>query len=325
MKRVLALTVLIALSVFTESNILSAANAAAEQTASDAFPTGNAHNALFTNEWKFFKGDDDQSRGASFDDTAWRTLDLPHDWSVEASFDPKLASCTAFLPGGVAWYRKHFVVPADVKNKCISIRFDGISNHSTVWCNGVQVGERPYGYSSFTCDLTPAIHFGGENVIAVRVNHAQYADSRWYAGSGIYRNVYLNVTGKLHIATYGTFVTTPKITDDFAEVNVQTAVKNEGTAAIDATIATEIIDDKGASVAKAEQSGSVPAAGQKHFAAALQVPHPNLWSPDHPRSVLRSARRSEARGNWSTKRSRPLASVVFNSIQETDSPSTAGA
>ena len=236
MKRVLALTVLIALPVFTESNILSAANAAAEQTASDAFPTGNASNALFTNEWKFFKGDDDQSRGAWFDDTAWRTLDLPHDWSVEASFDPKLASCTAFLPGGVAWYRKHFVVPADVKNKCISIRFDGISKHSTVWCNGVQVGERPYGYSSFTCDLTPAIHFGGENVIAVRVNHAQYADSRWYAGSGIYRNVYLNVTGKLHIATYGTFVTTPKITDDFAEVNVQTAVKNEGTAAIDATI-----------------------------------------------------------------------------------------
>ena len=158
-----------------------------------------------------------------------------------------------------------------------------MSNHSTVWCNGVQVGERPYGYSSFTCDLTPAIHFGGENVIAVRVNHEQYADSRWYAGSGIYRNVYLSVTDKLHIATYGTSVTTPKVTNDSATVNVQTEVKNEGTAAIDATIATEIIDEKGESVARAEQTGSVLANGQQRFAAALNVPHPELWSPDHPR------------------------------------------
>ncbi len=183
---------------------------------------------LFTEDWKFHLGDIAKAKDADFDDSAWRTLDLPHDWSVEGKFDMKLASCTAFLPCGVGWYRKAFTIPAAAKDKLISIRFDGVMNHATVWCNGKKVGERPYGYSSFTCDLTPAIRFDEKNVIAVRVNHEQYADSRWYAGSGIYRNVYLNVTGKVHFDDNGVFITTPNVTPNSAEVDVRVIVNNDG-------------------------------------------------------------------------------------------------
>ena len=217
----------------------------------------------------------------AFNDAAWRTLDLPHDWSVEGSFDSKLASCTAFLPCGIGWYRKTFTLPADAQDKLITIRFDGVMNHSTVYCNGRQVGQRPYGYSSFTCDLTPEIKFGGENVLAVRVNHEQYGDSRWYAGSGIYRNVFLNLTDKVHVDTNGTFVTTPHVTADSADISVQTIVKNDGTAAANVTVVTSIRDGKGAAVASLAIAGPVPINGQT-FAAVIKIPRPALWSPDHP-------------------------------------------
>ncbi|MGO9111360.1 MAG: glycoside hydrolase family 2 TIM barrel-domain containing protein [Thermoguttaceae bacterium] len=246
-----------------------------------ASPDGAGRDLLFTEGWKFFRGDGAGAQDPAFHDSTWRTLDLPHDWSVEGSFDPNLASCTAFLPCGTSWYRKTFTVGAEAKDKSISIRFDGIVNHSTVWCNGRQVGGRPYGYSSFTCDLTPAIHFG-ENVIAVRVNHEQYGDSRWYAGSGIYRNVFLSMTGKVHVDTNGTFVTTPKVTADSADVDVQTIVKNDDVAPVDVTVVTSFKNDQGRRIASHEQTAFVPAGGRKQFAAIAKVARPALWSPDHP-------------------------------------------
>jgi beta-galactosidase len=247
-----------------------------------AVPEGAGRDMLFTEGWKFFLGDDAKAQDPGFDDDAWRTLDLPHDWSVEGSFDPKLASCTAFLPCGTAWYRKTFNVGADAKDRSISIRFDGIMNHSTVWCNGRQVGQRPYGYSSFTCDLTPAVRFGGENVIAVRVNHEKYGDSRWYAGSGIYRNVFLSMTGKVRVDVSGTLVTTPKVAADSAEVDVRTIVKNDGAAA-EVTLVTRIKDDQGKTVASREETASVPAVGRKEFTVVAEVVRPALWSPGQPR------------------------------------------
>ncbi len=232
---------------------------------------------LFNEGWRFHLGDDAKAKDPAYDDSDWRTLDLPHDWSVGGKFDPKLASCTAFLPCGVGWYRKTFTVAADAKDKLISIRFDGIMNHSKVWCNGRLVGERPYGYSSFTCNLTPAIRFGEKNVIAVRVDHQQYADSRWYAGSGIYRNVYLNVTGKVHIETNGVFVTTPKVSDALAVVEVRALVINEGPMPAD----VRIVADVEGRIREAE--GTVPAGGQKQFLVSAKIDLPDIWSLDNPR------------------------------------------
>ena len=245
-------------------------------------PDGPGRDSLFTEQWKFYKGDIAEAQAPAFDDRKWRMLDLPHDWSVEESFDSKLASCTAFLPCGIAWYRKTFTVPAAASDKSIRIRFDGVMNHSTVWCNGRQVGERPYGYSSFTCDLTPMIKFGGDNVIAVCVNHQQYADSRWYAGSGIYRNVFLSCTDKLHVDTNGTYVSTSRVTVDSADVEVQTIIKNDGAVAKNLTLLTQIRDGKGETVASMEQTAPVPAGGQNQFAITGKVARPALWSPDHP-------------------------------------------
>ena len=242
---------------------------------------GVGRNLLFIEGWKFFLGDDAKAKDPAFSDAAWRTLDLPHDWSVEGSFNPKLASCTAFLPCGTGWYRKTFSLAADAKDKSISVRFDGIMNHSTVWCNGQKVGQRPYGYSSFTCDLTPAIHFGSPNVLAVRVNHQQFGDSRWYAGSGIYRNVFLSITDKIHVETNGTFVTTPQVTADSADVDVRTIVRNDGAADKVVTVVTSINDDQGRTVALPEEAASVPAGGRRQFVARGKIARPALWSPDH--------------------------------------------
>ena len=114
----------------------------------------------FDDGWRFFLGDDKAASAAAFDDSQWRGVDLPHDWGVEQAFDPKLACCTAFLPAGVGWYRKSFTLRAEDAAKVVRVRFDGVMNHSTVWCNGKEVGGRPYGYSSFTCDLTGVVEFG---------------------------------------------------------------------------------------------------------------------------------------------------------------------
>ena len=151
------------------------------------------------------------------------------------------------------------------KGNSVFIRFDGVSNHSTVWCNGRAVGERPYGYSSFTCDLTATIKFGSENVIAVRVDHSQYADSRWYAGSGIYRNVFLSVVDKVHVDTNGMYVTTPNVTTDSADIRVQTVVRNDGAARASVTVLTTIKDADEREVASTEETRSVPANGQTSF------------------------------------------------------------
>ena len=278
------------------SSPLKAGESAAPPTA----VSGDVHrDMLFSEGWKFHLGDVDKAKDPAFDDSAWRTLDLPHDWSIEGAFDPKLASCTAFLPCGIGWYRKTFTVAADAKDKLVSVRFDGVMNHSQVWCNGRLVGGRPYGYSSFTCNLTPAIRFGEKNVIEVRVDHTQYADSRWYAGSGIYRNVYLNVTGKVHIDTNGVSVTTPKVTGDSAEVEVRTIVTNDSPVAANIVLMIAIEDDRGHYQQRVgEQAGTVLAAGQKQFTAAFTIARPNLWSPDLPRMyhVISGATMNTERG-----------------------------
>jgi len=185
----------------------------------------------FNEGWRFIEEDVTGAHEEGFDDGDWRKLDLPHDWSIEEPFQADLASSTGFLPGGIGWYRKTFCLPDAVEGRQVRIEFDGIYSHSEVWCNGVSLGKRPYGYASFGYDLTPHLKAGGaSNVIAVRVDHSDYADSRWYTGSGVYRDVHLVLTKAVHVKRHGVFVTTPQVTADYAVLEITTAVANQSEA-----------------------------------------------------------------------------------------------
>ncbi|NQU84727.1 MAG: beta galactosidase jelly roll domain-containing protein, partial [Mariniphaga sp.] len=166
----------------------------------------------FTKEWKLTLDDNDSFKNADFDDSGWRSLNVPHDWSIEGEFNRENPASPGggALPGGTGWYRKSFTVPASDEDKLVFIDFDGVYQKSEVWINGNYLGMRPYGYISFRYELTPYLNFGEENIIAVKVNNSEQPNSRWYSGSGIYRNVWLVKTEKLHVDHWGTFVTTPE-------------------------------------------------------------------------------------------------------------------
>lgn len=184
----------------------------------------------FNFDWKFTLADNDNFASPSFNDADWRDLHLPHDWSIEGEFsksNPSTPSGGA-LPGGIGWYRKHFKTPDGVgKGKVCSIEFDGVFMNSMVYVNGKEIGTRPYGYSSFSYDITDALNpTGKDNLIAVRCDNAEQPNSRWYAGCGIYRNVRLVTTSRTHVAYNGVFVTTPEINPDKATVKVEVEVEN---------------------------------------------------------------------------------------------------
>jgi len=183
----------------------------------------------FDRSWKFQLGDVPHGEAPSLSDSTWRTLDLPHDWSIEAEFsaqNPAGASGGA-LPGGIGWYRKSFTVPTADSGRLVFVEFDGIYRNSEVWINGHFLGKRPYGYSSFSYELTPHLHYGSQrNLIAVRVDNSQQPNSRWYSGSGIYRHTRLVTTGRVHVDHWGTYVTTPAVSADSATVEIHTSVRN---------------------------------------------------------------------------------------------------
>lgn len=175
-------------------------------------------------------------------DSNWRALDLPHDWGVEGPFRIDLAGETGKLPWkGIGWYRKHFKIPADDKGRQVFVDFDGAMAYAKIWCNGNYVGTWPYGYSSFRMDLTPHLKFGGDNVIAVRLDTEQW-DSRWYPGAGIYRHVWLVKTNPVHVGHWGTYITTPEVTDQQATVKLAVTLDNRTTAPAKATLRTTIYE-----------------------------------------------------------------------------------
>jgi len=251
---------------------------------------GDTQQTLFTQNWRFAPGDPPDAQNPAFNDSAWRSLNLPHDYSIEGQFDQKWASGTAFLPAGIGWYRKHFSIPDADSGKTITLRFDGIYNNSTVYLNGHELGTRPYGFASFEYTLNPWLNATGDNVLAVRVDHHEFADSRWYPGSGIYRNVYLTATDPIHVDRYGTFVTTLDATQNAADISVQTTIRNDSPPGALPTgapipwlvdIATTIYDANGSPVA----TNTVETAPDRQTASltqSFQIPHPQLWSVDHP-------------------------------------------
>ena len=234
----------------------------------------------FNFDWRFTLGDDPAFAEPGFNDDTWRELHLPHDWSVEGQFsadNPSTPSGGA-LPGGIGWYRKHFTAPDGVFGpdgrpvKSVRVEFDGVFMNSTVYVNGQALGTRPYGYSSFSYDITSCLR-PGDNLIAVRCDNADQPNSRWYAGCGIYRNVRLVTTEPVHVAYNGIFARATQISD--AEATVTVSVETEGCAP-DAVLDYEvrILDARGRAVAVAKEAGGPV------FETALKVRNPHRWDID---------------------------------------------
>ncbi len=239
---------------------------------------------LFDSGWRFHLGDVSQGQSPALPDKDWRPVDLPHDWSIEGPYSPKNASGTGFLPGGIAWYRKTFQLPVSMRGRKVSIRFDGVYRDSTVWINGVLLGSRPYGYSTFEYDLTPHLRLGGpSNVLAVRVDHSVVADSRWYPGSGIYRHVWLNVTGPVHIGPWDPYITTPLAGEAEALVSIETRVLNDSPGEARTTCVTSVLNERAEEVASAKAEEPIAAGKDRTFAQQVAIPRPSLWSPEQPR------------------------------------------
>jgi len=237
----------------------------------------------FNDGWRFFKGDAPGAEKSEFDDSKWRALSLPHDWAIEGPFDSKANPHTGALPiFGTGWYRKSFTLPETAKDRCLSIMFDGAQNNAHVFLNGEEIGSRPYGYISFSVDLTGHLKFGAQtNVLVVRLT-PEDRSSRWYPGAGIYRNVWLDVTGPLHVGQWGTFVTTPEVSDEKATVTAKVDVRNRTPSAANLTLQTTILDPAGKQVSKNENAAAVPAGGVQTVCASLTVTRPQRWDMEHP-------------------------------------------
>jgi hypothetical protein len=235
---------------------------------------------LFNSGWKFFKGDVRDGQKLLLDDRAWRSVELPHDWSIEGPFSSQWASGTGYLPGGIGWYRKSFTVSRDLRGKQLYLYFDGVYKNSEVWINEKRLGKRPSGYASFYYDITPYIK-PRDNVIAVRVDHTDFADSRWYTGSGINRNVYLIATAPVHLKIWGIAFTTPSITPEGARVVVNAEINNATSATQNRQLITELLSANGTVVARAEKAINVPVGDSKER-VTFTVTNPTLWSTTDP-------------------------------------------
>ena len=240
----------------------------------------------FGKHWKFQPGNAEGAEDIAFDDSAWRNLNVPHDWSIEGEFSEKNPATPGggALPGGIGWYRKSFKISSEDLKGSVFIDFDGVYQNSEVWINGHSVGKRFYGYSSFRYELTPFLVTGEkENVIAVKVDNSTQPNSRWYSGSGIFRNVWLVTTGKTHIDQWGTSVTTPEITDSQAKVNIVTRIKNKLKADQKLVLKTVILDPSGKEVT----TGRMETNGVKDtvFSTTFDfiIKNPVLWNLDTPK------------------------------------------
>jgi len=237
---------------------------------------------LINDGWLFRLKDEAEAYKTDYKDNNWRKLDLPHDWSIEGTLSPTLASCTGYLPGGIAWYRKKLDIPAELSGKKVFIYFEGVYNRSSVYINGQLLGSRPNGYVSFAYDLTPYLKFGEPNTIAVRVDHSQYADSRWYTGSGIYRNVWLVTSEPTHFDMWGVTYQTRQVTDKEALVQVTADVKNETGKEAELKVVMQWLDLSGKIVAQQTQKKKVPAGMINKFSSVLTVKNHILWSTETP-------------------------------------------
>ncbi len=238
----------------------------------------------FNKGWKFFLGDTADASKVSFNDTDWRALNLPHDWSIEGSFSKDNPSTTegGALPTGIGWYRKTFKVDTIPQNQKYYIDFDGVFCNSEVWLNGHYLGKRPFGYITFRYDMTPYLNFGDkENVMAVRVDNDAQPASRWYTGSGIYRNVWLVMTNQVHVDHWGTYITTPKVSEESATINLEVKIKNNQKTAQQLKVKTKLYDRNNQIVAEDEKAVSC-SDSLCTIAYDFTVNKPVLWCVENP-------------------------------------------
>lgn len=252
--------------------------------ACSSLPSEPREKLSFNEGWLFSLTDDSLAARPEFVDSGWRKLNLPHDWAIEGDFSQDNPSGTGggALPGGVGWYRKTFVPENKDKGRHFRIEFDGVYMNSEVFINGTFLGKRPYGYISFSYDLTPYLRWGEKNVIAVRVDNAEQPNSRWYSGCGIYRNVWLLKTGDIRVAEWGTYVTTAKVDEQRASLNLVTTLENAGKEGADVAVRSILKDADGKEVAQVESPVNVVAEKSVEIAQKLQVASPQLWDVEHP-------------------------------------------
>jgi beta-galactosidase len=237
----------------------------------------------FNADWRFFLGDDSTLRYSIKDSSELEKVQLPHDWSILGDFSEKHATTSqqGALPAGMGWYVKSFNIPASEKNRKIYIEFDGIYRNATVYLNGKKIGFWPYGYTSYRYDLSDHINFGKQNYIAVKVDNSQQPSSRWYTGSGIYRNVRLVTTNPIAVAHWGTLVSTPKVDAKSATVKLEVTVKNSNSVNGKVKVVSEILDASARSVAQTTNYLKLNDS-LKTTTQSFQVKNPKLWSPDQP-------------------------------------------
>lgn len=251
--------------------------------------------------WRFSLGDPAGAERAGFDDRKWRRVDVPHDWSIEGTprEDAPAGGRGGYFPNGVGWYRKAFHLPATARDRRALLEFDGVYMNSEVWINGVRLGGRPYGYIGFVYDVTRHL-VPGVNVVAVRVDNSRQPNSRWYTGSGIYRHVWLTLADAMHVAHWGTFVTTPRVDSAEADVVARIRVENAGTAPRRGVLRSAVLDSASREVARVDTPFALAAGQQLELEQRLRVGLPRRWSVERPylydlrSEILEGARTTDA-------------------------------
>ena len=234
-------------------------------------------NTDFNFEWEF-KLEDSISNKNKND---WRKINLPHDWSIESSLDSIHGEgATGYLLGGIGYYKKDFKLNIG-KDQVAYILFDGVYNNATFNLNNANLGKHPYGYSPFYFDITKYLN-DDLNTIKVTVDRTRYADSRWYTGSGIYRNVKLITKNKLHIPIWGTFITTPIVKNDFAEVQIETTIENKYSNTKELKLLIAIYDNSNTKIVEESTVLTIEKEITKKNLTILKISRPNLWDIDHP-------------------------------------------
>ncbi len=244
---------------------------------------------LFDKDWKFHRGDQEGAEAVDFNDATWRNLDLPHDWSVEdiPGHDGPLDSTaigginTGYYVGGTGWYRKEFEIDGNLEGKKFYLQFDGIYMDADIWINGIHLGNHPYGYTSFWYDISDNLIFGNKNLFAVRVRN-EGRNSRWYTGSGIYRHVWLTVTEPVHVAQWGTSITTPSVSDEKAQVLIANRIVNQSDKNDILIVRTSILNPDGENITSSEDELELGTGEQATMNQELEITSPELWSIDTP-------------------------------------------
>ena len=244
--------------------------------------TENTEPVSFNEGWKFHKGEAKNAQYLSFDDSSWRNQNLPHDWAIEGPFDIEYNARCGGLPfHGEGWYRKSFNVPKNLKGKHVSLHFDGAMYNAKIWLNGVLIGNRPNGYIGFSVKLSEYLNYGGENLIAVQLTPEDLS-SRWYPGAGIYRNTWLEINNPVHVPKWGTFITTPKITDKLANINIKTEIENTTSINKTITIQTIIFSKENQELSSISEAISVNKNEISIINQSTEIANPKLWGLQSP-------------------------------------------